>query len=165
LKAEEFLNLLVSAGYNFFTGVPCSLISDVILLLERDPRLPYVPAVREDAAVGLATGAYLGGKTPCVLMQNSGLGQCLNALTSLNLIYKIPCLLVVTWRGCPSQTEKDAPEHLVMGRACTKLMDSIELPYKELTPENVTESIEWSREVISNKQTPVALFLPKGVLQ
>lgn len=162
MKAEEFLNLLVSVGYNFFTGVPCSIIGDVILLLERDSRFRYIPAVREDVAVGLAAGAYLGGKTSCVLMQNSGLGQCLNALTSLNLIYKIPCLLIITWRGYKG---KDAPEHLIMGKACTKLLDSIELPYKELTQKNVTASIEWSREVTVHKQIPVALLLPKGVLQ
>ncbi|HHT9155578.1 MAG TPA: thiamine pyrophosphate-binding protein [Candidatus Tripitaka sp. YC43] len=162
MKAEEFLNLLAAAGYDFFTGVPCSIIGDVILLLEKDPRIPYVPAVREDVAVGIAAGAYLGGKTPCVLMQNSGLGQCLNALTSLNLIYKIPSLLIVTWRGYKG---KDAPEHLVMGKACTKLMDCIGLPYRELSPKNVARSIEWSREITSQRQIPVALFLPRGVLE
>ena len=173
MKAEEFLNLLVAAGYDFFTGVPCSIIGDVILLLEKDARFPYIPAVREDAAVGLAVGAYLGGKNPCVLMQNSGLGQCLNTLTSLNLIYKIPSLLIVTWRGYPPKpalersegADKDAPEHLVMGKACTKLLDSIELPYKELSAKNVAESIKWARETTSQKQIPVALFLPGGVLQ
>jgi sulfopyruvate decarboxylase alpha subunit len=162
LKAEEFLNLLVSAGYNFYTGVPCSIIGELILLLEKDTRFPYVPAVREDEAVGLAAGAYLGGKNPCVLMQNSGLGQCLNALTSLNLIYKIPCLLIVTWRGYKG---KDAPEHLVMGKACTRLMDSVGVPYRELTPKNIARSIAWSRETSSQKQIPVALFLPRGVLK
>ncbi len=165
LNAEKFLNLLVSAGYDFFAGVPCSLIGDVILLLEKDLRFPYIPAVREDVAIGLAAGAYLGGKTPCVLMQNSGLGQCLNALTSLNLIYKIPCLLVITWRGYPHQADKDAPEHLVMGRACTRLLDDIELPYKELSTENIASSIEWSRETAARRQIPVALLLPKGVLR
>ncbi|MFN3466381.1 MAG: thiamine pyrophosphate-binding protein [Candidatus Brocadiales bacterium] len=162
MKAEEFLNLLVSAGYDFFTGVPCSIIGNVILLLEKDSRFPYISAVREDVAVGLAVGAYLGGKTPCVLMQNSGLGQCLNALTSLNLIYKIPSLLIITWRGLGG---KDAPEHLVMGKACTKLLDSIELPYKELSARNAAESIKWARETTSQKQIPVALLLPRGVLQ
>ncbi len=162
LKSEEFLNLLVSAGYNFFTGVPCSLIGDVILLLEKDPRFCYIPAVREDMAIGLAAGAYLGGRVPCVLMQNSGLGNCLNALTSLNLIYKIPCLMIITWRGYKG---KDAPEHLIMGKACTGLMDCIQLPYTKLTSENIGKSISWATETISREKAPVALFLPNGVLQ
>lgn len=162
MRAEEFVKLLKDAGYNFFTGVPCSLIDDVIILLEKDCQVPYIPAVREDAAIGLAAGAYLGGKTPCVLMQNSGLGQCLNALTSLNLIYKIPCLLIVTWRGYKG---KDWPEHWVMGRACTELLDSIGLPYKRLTPQNLEKAVEWSSKIISRKRIPVALFLPKGVMK
>ncbi|MFQ5862373.1 MAG: thiamine pyrophosphate-binding protein [Candidatus Brocadiales bacterium] len=162
LHSEEFVRILKGAGYNFFTGVPCSLISDVILLLEEDPNVPYIPAVREDIAVGLAAGAYLGGKIPCVLMQNSGLGQCLNDLASLNLIYRIPSLLIVTWRGYKGH---DAPEHEVMGKASTKFLDSVNLPYKRLTQKNVEEAVKWSRQVISQKKVPAALLIPKGVLK
>ncbi|MFQ5957272.1 MAG: thiamine pyrophosphate-binding protein [Candidatus Brocadiales bacterium] len=162
LHSEEFAKILKGAGYDFFAGVPCSLISDVILFLEKDPDVSYIPAVREDVAVGLAAGAYLGGKIPCVLMQNSGLGQCLNALTSLNLIYRIPCLLIVTWRGYKGH---DAPEHEVMGRASTKLLNSVNLPYKRLTHSNAEKAVRWSHRVISKEKVPVVLFIPKGVLK
>src|SRR5207245_122100 len=77
--------------------------------LEALPASGYVPAVREDSAVGIAAGAYLAGKKPVVLMQNSGLGVCLNAILSLNAIYAIPALLVVSWRG---EGGKDAPERI-----------------------------------------------------
>jgi len=162
LRSDEFVMVLKNAGYDFFAGVPCSLISEVILTLEKDRDVSYVPAVREDVAVGLAAGAYLGGKTPCVLMQNSGLGQCLNALTSLNLIYKIPCLLIVTWRGYKGG---DAPEHEVMGKASPRLLDSINLPHKTLTPKNAEKVVTWSHRIISNNKVPAALFIPKGVLK
>src|SRR3989338_1654759 len=90
--------ILRAEGFNFFTGVACSLLASLIRQLEeKEPK--YIPAAREDLAVGLASGAYLAGKWPVVLMQNSGLGYCLNALTSLNLIYKIPMLIVVGFRG------------------------------------------------------------------
>ena len=91
--------LLEAQGYDFFTGVPCSMISSLIATLETHPRLPYAPAVREDVAVGLAAGAWLAGRRPMVLMQNSGLGTSLNALVSLPLMYRLPALLLVTWRG------------------------------------------------------------------
>ncbi len=162
LHSEEFARILKAAGYDFFAGVPCSLISDVILFLEKDPDVSYIPTVREDIAVGLAAGAYLGGKTPCVLMQNSGLGQCLNALTSLHLIYRIPCLLIVTWRGYKGH---DAPEHEVMGKASTRLLDSINLPYKRLTHKNAERVVGWSHQVISRNKVPAAIFIPKGVLK
>jgi phosphonopyruvate decarboxylase len=73
---------LLGRGFDFFTGVPCSLIESLIAALEADPAVLYVPAVREDAAVGVAAGAWLGGRRPVVLMQNSGLGTSLNALRS-----------------------------------------------------------------------------------
>jgi sulfopyruvate decarboxylase subunit alpha len=72
VTGAAFAALVEAEGYDFFTGVPCSLISGLIATLERHPRLPYVPAVREDVAVGLAAGAWLAGRRPMVLMQNSG---------------------------------------------------------------------------------------------
>jgi phosphonopyruvate decarboxylase len=108
----ELADLLEAQGYDFFTGVPCSLIESLIAALETHPRLPYVPAVREDVAVGIAAGAWLAGGRPMVLMQNSGLGTSMNALVSLSLLYRLPALLLVTWRGYAG---KDAPEHLLMG--------------------------------------------------
>lgn len=162
MHSKEFVSILRDAGYDFFTGVPCSLISDVILSLESDPGVTYIPAVREDVAVGLAAGAYLGGKTPCVLMQNSGLGQCLGSLASLNLIYKIPSLLIVTWRG---HGGRDAPEHEVTGKATTKFLDSIKLPYKRLTHENAEKTVSWSHRVISQKKVPAAILIPRGILK
>ena len=82
------------------------------MIAELERRGLYHGETREDAALGVAAGAYLGGKLPAVVMQNSGLGVSLNALGSLHILYEMPCLLLVTWRGFEG---KDAPEHLVMG--------------------------------------------------
>ncbi|HZP40602.1 MAG TPA: thiamine pyrophosphate-binding protein, partial [Candidatus Binatia bacterium] len=115
--ADRFVDRLLAAGFDFFTGVPCSLVGPVIAELER--RRLYFPETREDAALGVAAGAYLGGRFPLVVMQNSGLGVSLNALASLHLLYRIPALLLVTWRGWRGE---DAPEHLVMGRVLPALL-------------------------------------------
>ncbi|HET7340007.1 MAG TPA: sulfopyruvate decarboxylase subunit alpha, partial [Methylomirabilota bacterium] len=66
----EFADALGRHGFDFFTGVPCSLVEDLIAELEGGRRAPYVAAVREDAAVGVAAGAWFGGRRPVVLMQN-----------------------------------------------------------------------------------------------
>ena len=73
-----FVDALESAGFDFFTGVPCSLVGSMIAELERRGR--YFGETREDAALGVAAGAYLAGRLPVVVMQNSGLGVSLNAL-------------------------------------------------------------------------------------
>ena len=85
VSGPQFVQHLRHAGFDFFTGVPCSLVKSVIATLEE--RGGYIAETREDAAVGLAAGAYMAGKQPVVIMQNSGLGVCLNALSSLSLIY------------------------------------------------------------------------------
>ena len=97
LPADRFVDRLLGAGFDFFVGVPCSLVKTLLAELER--RRLYLGETREDAALGVAAGAYLAGRMPVVVMQNSGLGVSLNALGSLHLLYRIPCLLLVTWRG------------------------------------------------------------------
>jgi sulfopyruvate decarboxylase subunit alpha len=161
LKSEGFAQVLIDNGFDFFTGVPCTLIGNLIMHLTDRSDTTYIPAVREDVAVGVASGAYMAGKMPVVLMQNSGLGQCLNALTSLNLIYKLPCLLIVTWRGFEG---KDAPEHLVMGETCKKLLDTVGIPHFTFNPDNYRSFVKLSYNLITENKGPVALFLKKGII-
>jgi phosphonopyruvate decarboxylase len=154
--------LLEAQGYDFFSGVPCSLISSLIATLETHPRLPYVPAVREDVAVGLAAGAWLAGRRPLVLMQNSGLGTSLNALVSLSLMYRLPALLLVTWRGHGGQ---DAPEHLLMGEISPGLLEMIRIPHRALSAKTIADDIAWGRAESERLSQPVALLLPPGILE
>ncbi|HET7876690.1 MAG TPA: thiamine pyrophosphate-dependent enzyme [Methylomirabilota bacterium] len=161
IAGKDLAGLLEAQGCDFFTGVPCSLIEGVIGALETHPRLPYVPAVREDVAVGLAAGAWLAGRTPVVLMQNSGLGTSLNALVSLSLMYRLPALLLVTWRGYQG---KDAPEHVLMGEISPSLLGLIGIPHRILGPATVAEDIGWARAESERLCQPVALLLPPGVV-
>ncbi len=157
--AKDFVGLLQEAGFDFFTGVPDSTLAGVIAaLIERQV---YTPAVREDEAVGMAAGAYMGGRVPAVLMQNSGLGTSLNALISLNLIYLQPCLLLISWRG---HDGKDAPEHLVMGQVLAQQLDLVRIPHRTLTAETVREDLGWAAQTFMSRRIPVALLVTKGVL-
>jgi phosphonopyruvate decarboxylase len=157
-----FLELLLDHGYDFFTGVPCSLLKGLISRLEADPGLGYVSAVREDSAIGLAVGAWLGGRQPVVLMQNSGLAVCTNALTSLSQIYDVPALLVVSWRG---RGGKDAPEHLVMGRIMEDYLALLELPYELVDPARLDEQVTSIAGTMRRTSRPVALVVPEGVFE
>ncbi|MBT4127250.1 MAG: sulfopyruvate decarboxylase subunit alpha, partial [Nitrospina sp.] len=53
LSSKVFSELLLEKGFDFYAGVPCSLLSGLIRIIDDDPETPYFPAVREDAAVGL----------------------------------------------------------------------------------------------------------------
>ncbi len=162
LTGARLAGLLDGLGFDFFTGVPCSLVAGLVTALERRPRAPYLPAAREDTAVGLAAGAWLGGRRPAVLMQNSGLGTSGNALASLSLMYGLPALLVVTWRGFEG---RDAPEHLLTGRITPALLDLHGIPYRVLAGEDVEAALAWARGEMDAREIPVALLVaPPGVL-
>jgi phosphonopyruvate decarboxylase len=160
VNGTDFVGLLDRQGFDFFAGVPCSLIEDVIAVLERHPARPYVSAVREDVAVGLAGGAWFAGRRPVVLMQNSGLGTSLNALASFSLMYRLPLLLVVTWRG---HAGKDAPEHILMGAITPHLLETLGIPFRVLSPTSVESDVTWAREQMDALMQPVALLVPPGL--
>src|SRR5438093_6845326 len=141
ISGRDFAGALERHGFDFFAGVPCSLIEDLIAVLERGSRAPYVAAVREDAAVGVAAGAWFGGRRPVVLMQNSGLGTSLNALASLSLMYGLPALLLITWRGYRG---KDAPEHILMGEITPKLLELLGIPYRVLSATSADDDVAWA---------------------
>ena len=114
--------------------------------------------MREDAAVGLCAGAYLAGKLPVLLMQNSGLGYCINAFTSLNLIYKIPVLVIMSWRG---EDSSDAPEHIIMGEINQRLLTTCGMEYSVLSNENYEVSLNTALQKIK-EGLPYTLMVGKG---
>src|SRR2546426_384158 len=162
ISGRDVATLLTRHGFDFFTGVPCSLVEDVIAVLETERDASYVAAVREDAAVGLAAGAWLAGRRPCVLMQNSGLGTSLNALASLSLMYGFPALVVVTWRGYAGQ---DAPEHILTGRITPQILDLLGMPYRVLSAESAAADVAWAAKEMDTRMQPVAIVVPPRVVQ
>ena len=113
--------------------------------------------------MAMAAGAYLGGKIPVVLHAEFGFRECPQyVLESLNLIYQIPCLLLVSWRGFEG---KDAPEHLVMGETMTTLLDTVKIPHRTLSVETMVEDLQWTAKTFMEQRIPVALLLKKGVVK
>ncbi|MFA5336009.1 MAG: sulfopyruvate decarboxylase subunit alpha [Candidatus Omnitrophota bacterium] len=156
MDAQGLKKSLYGLGFDFFTGVPCSLLGGMIKALGDG----YIPSVREDTALGLAAGAYLGGKKPCVLMQNSGIGYSLNVLTSLNLIYDIPVLLMISYRGFGG---KDAPEHIIMGRHCVELMETIGIGSRVCGGPDIEAALAEADRCLKDGK-PFAIFIKEGAV-
>lgn len=102
-------------GYNFFAGVPCSYLKGFINEMEADRDIEWVPATREDIALGIAAGAHMAGKKPLVYIQSSGLGHLVNPITSLLTPYAIPIHILISLRRGPF-------EHFEMYRITRDLM-------------------------------------------
>lgn len=161
MDARGFWGALKSQGLFFFSGVPCSLFKSLLRAAEADPELTYLPAAREDIALGLVSGAYVCGRPGGILIQNSGLGNVVNGLTSFNLLYRIPVLLVVSWRG---ESREDAPEHWLMGERTLSLLNLLGIPSLVLSQEALGEVSPFIRKMLASR-LPAALILRDGVLR
>jgi phosphonopyruvate decarboxylase len=169
IHPERFYKHLSGNGIDFFTGVPDSLLKSLLLHFQQhiDP-CKHIITANEGLAVALASGYYIStGKLPMVYMQNSGLGNAINPLTSLAdaEVYAIPMILLIGWRGMPGK--KDEPQHLKMGRVTGQLLQALEIPLFILEQDE-TQAFEIVDEAISlalNHKKPVALLVPDNVFE
>ena len=119
-------------------------------------------ATREDEAVGIASGVAFTNNNAVVYLQNSGLGNIGDALTSLAQLYKLPMLLLISYRGL--LPDKDFPEHSIMGEVNEPFLNALKVPYWHLSTENWRTTINDAIKKMLEKQLPVALLIKKGVL-
>ncbi len=164
IRAQRFYFTLKKCGINFASGVPCAAQKRLLFYFLTDPKMTYVQAAREEDAIGIATGAYLAGKKPIVLMQNSGLANCINALASLCIPYKIPMLMLVTWRGYP-RDKNEPPYHHVMGRSTINLMNDLEIPVKIIPEEDPQRIIPPSIKEMQRRKRPVVMLFNRKIFK
>lgn len=162
IGADDFLAPARKAGFDFFTGVPCSLLTPLINRVIGDKRLTYVAAASEGEAVGIAAGAWLAGHKTVVMCQNSGLGNTVNPLTSLNFPFRIPTLLIVTWRGGPGI--EDEPQHELMGEITPALLDVLRIPRLPFPSrkEDAAAALAEADSVMKRDGLPFAFIMQKG---
>lgn len=154
--ADELSEGLVHRGFGPFYGTPCGILAPLFTAI--DQRAGLLPVVREDNAVGMAAGAALAGRAPVVLMQNSGLGQSVNALASLVVPYGLAMLLIVSLRGvAPDPTQ----ENLMMGRVTEPLLGSLGIETATLDAvTGLPEQTAWAHKVVVRQGRPAALLVP-----
>lgn len=92
-----------NSGINLILSVPCIMLKGLLETIEEKKEIQHISVTREEEGVGIAAGAYLGGKIPAILMQNSGLGNSINAIKSLLELYKIPVVFIMSHRGAEGE--------------------------------------------------------------
>jgi phosphonopyruvate decarboxylase len=162
IEASDFITEAKRQGFDFFTGVPCSFLTPLINGVLSDPSLAYVGAASEGEAVAIAAGAWLAGRRTVVMCQNSGLGNAVNPLTSLNAPFRIPTLFITTWRGQPGIA--DEPQHEVMGRITPQLLSLMGVdnaPFPD-SPDNLAAAFAQASAAMAATQAPFAWVMRKG---
>jgi phosphonopyruvate decarboxylase len=152
-----------SLGVQLYCGVACSSLDPLLTTISRIGA-PYIAASGEGEAVGIAAGAWLGGAPAAVVMQNSGLGNAVNPLASLAIPYRIPLLLVISWRGEPGRG--DAAHHLPMGCATLPILESLGIRSTVVRgADDLPCGIAAARDAMETRREPYALVLPVGSLE
>jgi sulfopyruvate decarboxylase alpha subunit len=141
-----------------FTTVPDYIVSHVLEHLWADPECTVVTATREEEGLGILSGAWLGGQRGALLMQNSGLGNCVNTLGSLNVASQIPVVLVISHRGDLGEFN---PAQVPIGQAAGRILDALDIRYA--MPASIGELEAQADGLIKlayTRRLPVAFVLP-----
>lgn len=164
IEAREFVDPAKRLGFDFWAGVPCSFLTPFINYTIGDPGLTYISSANEGDAVAAASGAALGGHRAVAMMQNSGLGNAVSPLTSLNHVFRIPILIIVTLRGEPGKV--DEPQHGLMGQITAELLDTMRIAW-DWFPErqqDVDKSLQKAIAHMDSSGRPYVLIMKKGMV-
>ena len=165
IEANKLISFFKRQNINFYTGVPDSVLKEFCLIVDKFPEKNHVRAVNEGSAVAIAAGYSMSKKKiPCVYLQNSGLGNSINPLTSVThkKIYSIPMLLLIGWRGSPKS--KDEPQHIIKGKITPKLLKILNIKFSILKSEKDFVKLKKLLKYSKLKNEPVACLVSKGVL-
>jgi phosphonopyruvate decarboxylase len=166
IEAREFIEAARTQGFTWYAGVPCSYLTPFINYVLQEPSLRYLSMANEGDAVALVAGATLGAAgRGVVMMQNSGLGNAVSPLTSLTWTFRLPQLLIVTWRGQP-EGAPDEPQHALMGPITPQLLELMQIPWELFPDTSAAIAPALARAVRHMEETgrPYALVMPKGAV-
>jgi sulfopyruvate decarboxylase alpha subunit len=148
-------------GIRTFATVPDFIVSQVLDHLWADPECRVITATREEEAVGILSGAYLAGERGALLMQNSGLGNCVNTLASLNVAAQIPLVMVISHRGDLGEYNS---AQVPMGQAAERILEALEvrtsMPH---TVEAFESEADGLIKLAYTRSLPVAFLLPNDL--
>ena len=162
IQAAQFIDAARALGFEWYAGVPCSYLTPFINTVMQDEALHYLSATNEGDAVAMMAGVALAGRRGVTMMQNSGLGNAVSPLTSLTWTFRLPQLLIVTWRGQPGVP--DEPQHALMGPITPTLLDTMQVAW-ELFPteaDAIGPALERAVAHMDTTGLPYALLMQKG---
>ena len=164
IEASKFVGAARHLGFDFWAGVPCSYLTPFINYTIGDPGLTYISSANEGDAVAAATGAALGGHRSVAMMQNSGLGNAVSPLTSLNHVFQIPVLLIISLRGEPGKP--DEPQHELMGQITGELLETMGIPWAWFPnrEQDVEQVLQTALDHMDECARPYALIMKKGMV-
>ena len=155
---ENIKEGLKSHGVDIISYVPDKVTWRVLKELEADPFFTVIPAAREEESLGIACGVYAAKGRAAVFMQSSGLGNSINAISTLAIPYRIPFLMFISLRGDLGEFNSG---QVAGGKAVRPILDALGIQHYTLNREDEVEKIvKGGIELCFNGREPLAILLP-----
>jgi sulfopyruvate decarboxylase subunit alpha len=122
----EALEGIKAAGIDFVSGLPDGWLRYVHAAVREDPGILYVPVCNEGVGFSACAGAWLGGKRPLLVMEDSGLRVACEYIARISLGADIPVTLLMSYRGDVGETEHWGIPH---GIVVEPLLKALRVPY------------------------------------
>lgn len=165
IQASDFIGPAKALGFNTWAGVPCSFLTPFINSVIDDGEMQYISSANEGDAVATASGVALAGQRAVAMMQNSGLGNAVSPLSSLNWVFRIPILLIITLRGEPGL--QDEPQHELMGQITGRILDELQIPWDWFPrqADDVEGALTVANWQMDRSGLPYAFIMKKGSVE
>ena len=158
---DRIYDLLKTHDVRQVALVPDAGHSRLIRRCEADPDLRTVTLTTEEEGIGLMLGAWLGGQRGVLLMQSSGVGNCINML-SLGILHRTPMPMIVTMRGDYGEFN---PAQVPMGQATQAVLEAMgTVVHRADRPEDVAPTVEATLKLAFNTHRPSATLIGQRVL-
>jgi len=160
--AQQILDQLAQCGVKLIASLPDNWVMNVIGAAAKDKRFLHVPVNREESAIGLCSGAYMGAMGSAALMGASGFMTVIYAITKINYSYEIPLFVMMTLRGAVGDHHK---HHASNGLYLLPVLQAIDMPYHII---DRPQDIGLISRVYHHTRTmarPMAVLFTRGLLR
>jgi sulfopyruvate decarboxylase subunit alpha len=153
---------LKACDVRIMSALPETWLVHVIRMADEDPEVTLVRVAKEEEAIGISAGAHLAGVNSALLMQNHGFLAAINPIVSLAQLYKIPLLMLISYRG--HFGEKD-PWQTQGGMVTEPLLRALSIPILHLNKaDEVARRIREAQTLANASLHPVALLLSRDLM-
>ncbi|HWQ15904.1 MAG TPA: thiamine pyrophosphate-binding protein [Roseiflexaceae bacterium] len=161
-SSQLIYDALKVCGVRLISALPETWLVHLIRMAEEDPEMTLVRLAKEEEGVGISAGAHLAGVRSALLMQNHGFLQSINGIVSLARLYRIPLLMLISYRG--EFGERD-PWQTEGGGVTEALLDALSIPFSRLEePGHVARRIHKAQTLAESSLKPVALLLCRDLM-
>lgn len=160
--SQLVFDALLACDVRLISALPETWLVHLIRLAEEDPAVTLVRVAKEEEGIGISAGAHLAGVRSALLMQNHGFLQSINGIVSLAHLYKIPLLMLISYRG--EFGERD-PWQTQGGGVTETVLQALDIPYRRLDdPAQVARQIRQAQTLAEAGLKPVALLLCRDLM-